>query len=111
MGKPRMTRADAWKKRKPIERYWQFKDAIRQEAQKFPGWMLPSNPEITFYIPMPKSSGKKWQREMLGQPHQKKPDIDNLIKALLDALLDNDGHIWSVSAKKLWSTKGYIEIK
>lgn len=38
---------------------------------------------------------------MNGKPHQSKPDKDNLERALLDALFEDDAHIWDSRARKL----------
>lgn len=50
---------------------------------------------------------------MNGKLHQSKPDIDNLMKALLDSLVKEDkaiGHISAIS--KIWVNKeeGWIEL-
>ena len=66
--------------------------------------------DITFYIPMPKSWAKKKKRLMLGEPHRQKPDLDNLIKALGDALYGDDSYIASIKASKEWSYDGGISI-
>ena len=53
MGKPRMTRADRWKKRPVVERYWRYKDELIRLAKENnykPGNTL----DIEFCIPMPK---------------------------------------------------------
>jgi Holliday junction resolvase RusA-like endonuclease len=47
---------------------------------------------------------------MDGMPHTVKPDIDNLTKGLLDAVLKEDSHIWSVRTEKRWSLTPGIEI-
>jgi len=59
---------------------------------------------------MPKSWSKKKKAEMLGQPHQQKPDIDNLLKALMDAVLPEDSHIYDIRATKYWGNVGGIDI-
>ena len=61
-------------------------------------------------MPMPQSWSNKKRDEMRHKPHQQKPDIDNLIKAVLDALLEDDCAVWMVEACKVWSDKGGIEI-
>ena len=66
--------------------------------------------DITFYLPMPKSWTKSKKKEMLGNPHRQKPDLDNLIKALGDALHGDDSHIASIAARKVWATRGGISI-
>ncbi|KEK60705.1 endodeoxyribonuclease RusA family protein [Staphylococcus aureus 1101-1 2011] len=47
--------------------------------------------ELDFYFPLLKSWSKKKKREMVGQYKVTKPDIDNLIKTVLDAC---NGHVW-----------------
>ncbi len=37
---------------------------------------------------------------MNGQAHQQKPDADNMIKALMDALFTDDAHIWDFRVTK-----------
>lgn len=59
---------------------------------------------------MPKSWSNKKRNEMLGKPHQQKPDIDNLIKAVLDCLCKDDSYIWNVTALKQWDINGSITI-
>ena len=39
-----------------------------------------------------------------------KPDIDNLIKSVLDSLAEDDSYVYSVNAKKYWSEKGNVWI-
>jgi Holliday junction resolvase RusA-like endonuclease len=46
-----------------------------------------------------------------GTGHQQKPDIDNLVKALLDALHIEDKHIYHLAdTGKWWADAGYIEV-
>lgn len=108
IGKPRMTQRDRWAKRPCVSRYWSFKDELRR---LWGGDKVPSQISLTFYLPMPKSWSKKRRNEMLGMPHQSKPDIDNLIKCFLDCLLEDDSYVWRVDAFKLWSEDGSIEFK
>lgn len=108
--KPRMTQSDRWKKRPAVVRYYRYKDDLVFEALA-QGFMLSDEIELDFYLPMPKSWSKKKQAEMDGKPHQAKPDIDNLAKAVMDALLDEDSHVWSLRARKFWSSQGSLIIK
>ena len=107
MGKPRMTRADSWKKRPCVEKYWAFKDELRKQAG---AWNLPESFGVKFLMPMPKSWSKKKRIAMIGEPHQQKPDIDNLEKALLDAFLDDDSGVWRLHSEKRWAVEGQIMI-
>jgi len=107
MGKPRMTRADKWKKRPEVLRYRAFCDHVRLLGVKLPE----ANSHITFIPPLPKSWSKKKRAEMNGKPHQSKPDKDNLEKALLDALFEDDAHIWDSRVTKLWGEVRQIIIR
>ncbi|WP_447781252.1 RusA family crossover junction endodeoxyribonuclease [Enterobacter asburiae] len=107
VGKPRMTRADKWKQRPPVMRYRMFCDEARLH-----GIQVPENgTHITFVLPMPQSWSKKKREAMDGQPHQQKPDLDNLTKSLLDALFEDDSHIWDARTSKVWGETGMIIIE
>lgn len=104
--KPRMTKRDKWAKRAPVLRYFAFKDEC-----KFHGVKLSENGNaIVFHIPMPQSWSKKKRLEMNEEPHQSKPDIDNLVKALFDAVFEDDSCVWRIYAEKRWSETGKIDI-
>ena len=107
--KPRMTRADSWKKRPCVVRYWAFKDELTLQARAF-RYEVEECLEIEFHLPIPKSWSKKKKAEMLGKPHQQTPDIDNLSKAFMDSLCKQDNFVWHLNAKKFWSEKGFIKI-
>ena len=104
--KPRMTRSDKWKKRDCVVRYRAFCDELRLKLKE-----LPEDLDIVFYLPMPNTWSIKKKKEMAGQPHKQKPDIDNLLKAILDAMLDDDSGIWKVKAEKRWARSGQIVFK
>lgn len=85
---------------------------------------------VTFYLKAPQTIGKKptprarpetwakWKKfeneEML---HDKRPDLDNYIKALFDSIGDaecvwnDDGQVCSIHAKKVYSPNPRIEIE
>jgi len=107
MGKPRMTRADRWKKRPEVMRYRAFCDEVRLHRVSLPE----SGFHVTFVIPMPQSWSQKKRLQFCGQPHQAKPDMDNLIKALMDAIYEDDAHIWDGRVTKRWGEKGLIIIE
>ncbi|AMO48870.1 Endodeoxyribonuclease RusA [Enterobacter sp. FY-07] len=102
-----MTRSDKWKKRPEVLRYRAFCDEVRAR-----GVILPeSGSHITFILPMPQSWSKKKRAEMNGKPHKSKPDKDNLEKALLDALFEDDSHVWDSRVTKLWGEVGQVIIR
>jgi Holliday junction resolvase RusA-like endonuclease len=101
-----MTQRDRWKKRPCVERYWAYKDQIRDSGLDLPD----SGFHVVFVIPMPKSWSKKKRELMRGCPHQQKPDKDNLEKGLLDAVLDEDCRVWDSRVTKIWGDEGRIRI-
>lgn len=112
MGYVRRTRADAWKKREVVLHYYAYLDELRL---KFRNFNLGNSFEIKFGLPFPESYSQKKRKELLGRPHQLKPDLDNLIKAFSDGLRGsgeyNDSRIYNFAASKVWDEKGFIEIK
>ena len=81
-GRPRMTRTGhAYTPEKTREYERMLRDAYVGEC--FTGKIEIS---ITAYYEPPKSLSRKKREALVGQPHDKKPDIDNMAKAVLDAL-------------------------
>lgn len=105
-GKHRMTRADKWKQRPAVLRYRAFCDEARLLKLALPE----AGAHVTFMLPVPQSWSKKRREQMNGQPHKSKPDSDNMLKALMDALYTDDAHIWDCRITKLWGEKGQIII-
>lgn len=68
----------------------------------------------TFYMPIPESWSQKKQREAIGKPQTKKPDIDNLLKGLFDAangiIWKDDNQVVKVTAEKRYSDNPRIEM-
>ena len=108
IAKPRMTQADSWKKRPIVLRYWEYKDDIKNWGFQN-NFKLKEEIYVKFYIPMPKSWSVKKKAEMLYKKHQQRPDIDNLLKGLMDAFLEEDSHVHTVYAQKFWDSEGSIE--
>ncbi len=102
--KPRMTQQDKWKKREVVERYFRFKDQVKARGIKLPE----SNYHVIFVLPMPKSWPKKKRNMLRGKAHQQTPDKDNLEKALLDAVYQEDSVVWDGRTSKFWGDRGYI---
>ena len=98
---PRMNRADRWKRRPCVVRYFAYRDQVRAIAAE-QGFTLPSEFSVRFYLQMPRSWSKRKQQAHDGKPHQAKPDADNLLKGLLDCF-GEDCAVWSVCASKFWS--------
>lgn len=103
--KPRMTRRDKWRKRPCVMRYRAFKDKCRAHRVE-----LPQPCHVVFWMPMPDSWPESKREIMNGARHTQRPDVDNLGKGLLDAVLQEDSHIWNVRFEKRWSLTPGIEI-
>lgn len=102
-----MTRSDKWNRRKCVVSYRDWCDNLRLLMGDRE---LPRAYQVTFVVPMPKSWSAKKKAAMDGQPHQQRPDLDNYLKSLNDALCDEDSHFWQIHATKRWGYKGFIEI-
>ncbi len=104
IGKPRMTRRDTWMQRPCVVRYRAWCDVIRQQAgltQKVT-FVRPHALRLVAYFEIPKSWPKRLREQALGTPHAQTPDIDNIGKGVMDAILDTDQNIYSVHAQKYW---------
>ena len=106
VAKPRMTRSDKWKQRPAVMKYRQFKDDLAMEIK---GTLDPTF-DVIFHVPMPKSWPEKKKRVMFRMPHQQRPDVDNYVKALMDALCAEDSHVYDVRMQKYWAYEGSIEL-
>lgn len=108
VSKPRQTRSDKWKKREVVEKYRGFADHIRLQLN-VQGWQRvnpkPDALKITFFLLPPKVYEKQvLLAEAKGELifHKQKPDIDNLIKAVLDALYQEDKTVHTIEASKYY---------
>lgn len=105
--KPRMTQRDKWMKRACVLRYRAFADKCRARRVT-----LPQPCRVVFYLSMPPSWTDSKRALLAGQPHTVRPDLDNLIKALGDAVHAEDSHLWSIRAEKRWTLgKAYFEVE
>ena len=107
--KPRQTRRDKWLNppRPGVLQYRNFCNEIKCAKVK----LSPSGCHVTFIFPLSKSSSGKFKLKMDGMPHMQKPDLDNCLKALLDALFINDSIVWDIHATKKWGREGKIIIE
>lgn len=117
MGAVRMTTRGKFVK-KNAKKYLQYKEAIRWTIkQQFKGKPIDGAVGVTvwFYMPMPETWSKKKKAEMVNRYHTKKPDIDNLIKGLFDALNNliwvDDNRVVDMTVFKVYGEKPGIEIE
>jgi len=113
IGKPRMTQRDKWLNppRKCITKYRLAKHGIQFYANE-QNFTLPEIINVTFVLPITPSWSKKKKVAMLGQPHRQKPDLDNILKFLMDSLLPEGGDevVHTICAKKIWGEEGRVII-
>lgn len=97
-------------------------DAKSVEYQKMIAWEAkpyfpkllegPISLEVTFLFPFPKRWRKK---DKIDKPHISRPDLDNLVKAIKDALngiaWKDDAQIYSIKCTKSYSSGPLISIK
>jgi Holliday junction resolvase RusA-like endonuclease len=100
---------------KRTERYKEFRKELLMRARLADLRDLPPAIGFTFEIKMPKSWSQAKKNRMRGQIHQQKPDLDNLIKAVLDSFtygrhLDDSYVGTFLFAQKIWADKGRIVI-
>lgn len=77
--------------------------------------LAPTSVFIEFGIPMPTSWSEKRRNEQLGLPVMTRPDIDNYVKLVMDALdgiaWPDDNQVYRVDAQKVYAEKGYINMR
>ncbi len=78
---------------------------------------IPVNIFINAHMPLPKATAKKRIPDLIGNPHIKTPDTDNLIKPIKDALTeagmwDDDCQVYDIQATKINAKpeEGRVEI-
>ena len=93
-----------------------YQNRKRELEQKFldAGGEIPNKEHIymsvSAYFVMPKSWSKKKRQEMEGSPCTKVPDLDNIIGAVMDSLLEDDSMVTNIQARKLWGLEDKLVI-
>lgn len=105
VAKPRMSRRDKWQRRPVVIAYRAYKDELRKHLTS-----IDANSLITFVMPMPKSWNRAKRAKMAHLPHRQRPDLDNMIKGLWDALYEDDATLAMIFAQKIWGSEGCIMI-
>lgn len=104
---------DGLKRLKRLEKYNQYKFDLAGYGKSVRLDLPMQGAIIRFFVPVP-SSWRKWKKiEMDGKPHQSKPDLSNMLKALEDALFAEDkaiSHYAEVSKYWVNHQKGWIEV-
>lgn len=99
IAKPRMTRQDKWMKRKCVVTYREWANKVKAACPPLPVPNVWNGFHLTahFYLSCPK-------RRKADRPHDVKPDLDNLLKGVLDAILPKDQVV-----NKMTATKAYAD--
>lgn len=101
---PRQVHRDLYNPSNHVKRYRAYRDELQLRRA-----FVPNNyHHLIFVLEMPRSWSAKKRAELEGQPHQSKPDRDNLEKAYLDAVLGEDSHVWDGRTTKLWGQRGLV---
>ena len=105
--RPRMTRYGAVYTPSETVRFEKLvaRSAISAGARPLMG---PVSVELETVFPIPKSWTKARKAAADGKPHTSRPDLDNLVKSVLDGLngvaFADDSQVHSVSSRKRWSS-------
>ena len=102
--KPRMSQRDRWKLRPCVLAYRDFCDRALTAAGLRRKMRL-SDPiivTVTAYFGFPRSSALSVQRSLRNSPHTGRQDADNVLKAINDALFENDHLVCKATVEKLW---------
>ena len=111
--KPRQTRKDKWAQRRCVLRYRGWADLAREEMRKakrrefpdlqFLGSLRYERIKAVAFFRLPGSWNTTIKTKMRGQPHGIRPDADNLLKAIGDALFPTgDEHLYDMQISKYW---------
>jgi len=86
---------------------------LKQQHGRKPLFLGPVSLNVIFHFQVPNKLSKLNKQQLLTQPHVFKPDIDNLIKFILDLgngiLYKDDCIFYEIYAKKIYDTKGFTE--
>lgn len=104
MGAVRMTQRSLWKD-PAAKKYLDWKRSVAWLA-KIAAFQFETGDHLLFKLPITRMKNP----QQPGEPHTQKPDLDNLIKALFDALHKDDAPIYEISARKEWAKIGCIEV-
>lgn len=91
---------------------WQLRSQFTDELITVPIAL-----EVKFYMKIPKSTSKVRTKEMIqGKIHHiKRPDIDNLLKFVLDCMngviFKDDSQVCVIHAEKIYAEKGHTIIR
>ena len=104
MGKPRITAQTKFSGN--ARRYYAWRDQARLLNIEVP----PAGSLVAFIMKMPEEWPIEKKRENVWQLHERTPDIDNMVKALLDACYADDRRVSTLLPIKVWGYEGEIRV-
>lgn len=110
VGAPRMTQRDKWQRRPCVLRYRAWKDRARLAAGCLPPADKINSLSWTAVFAPPPSWSPRKRTAAMGTLHRSKPDRDNIDKAVLDALFDDDKAIAAGTLTKVWGFPERLEV-
>ena len=105
-GKPRQTQKDKWNPDDRVKIYRAWADLLRLKAFR-------RNRKIALEAPTVLRIAAYFQdgpQHRVG-PHLVTPDVDNVAKAVMDALFLNDAMVYRVTAEKYWCDGGLPRVE
>ena len=87
--------------------YERYKEAVRLLCQSYK-YELTGIVKVIFVMPVFESWSEKKRKELIGKPHCRTPDIDNLVKGFMDSFGKDDSHVYEIHARKSWGERGQI---
>ena len=115
-GRPKFSRYGTYtpQKTKDYEEYvkqcYKNKYNIKQRPTE-----KPLKAKITAFFEVPTSYSNKKKKELIGQPHAKRPDIDNFVKIIFDSLnglaYKDDNQISKLEVKKLYGEQAKVIVE
>jgi len=99
-----------------VQRQQKYLDGIQIKKQHGlnPLFEGPLFADITFFMPIPRSYSERRRDLTRDKYHPQRPDLDNMIKYILDVcngvLYKDDSLIAQIFAKKIWADIGKTEL-
>lgn len=93
---------------------WEIRQAWKETHAGRPPMVGDVEVQIVARFRMPKTWSERKKKQTDGSPCRKKPDADNIAKAVLDALNEyayaDDAQVVGLKVSKRWATRSSVEI-
>lgn len=115
-GRPRLGRYSTYtpEKTKNYEEYVKLCYMNKYNIKQTPT-EKPLKAKITAFFEVPTSYSKKKKKELIGQPHTTRPDIDNIVKIILDSLnglaYKDDNQIAKLEVEKVYGEEAKVVLE